>query len=102
MCQSRYANQITATKTVPLHAAVSAMIGTEAAMVAVGFLSRIGLPHPITSRGHTFACIRPGLGGISSRYGPPSMKAPILIAYWGLGFLIVAAVALILIEARYL
>jgi hypothetical protein len=26
------------------------MIGTEAAMVAVGFLSRIGLPHPITSR----------------------------------------------------
>src|SRR6516165_6261751 len=75
MCQSRYANQITATKTVPQHAAVSAMIGTEAAMVAVGFLSRIGLPHPITSRGHTFACIRPGLGGISSRDGPPSMKA---------------------------
>src|SRR5215472_11945340 len=67
MCQSRYANQITATKTVPEHAAVSAMIGTEAAMVAVGFLSRIGLPHPITSRGHTFACIRPGLGGIISR-----------------------------------
>ena len=82
------------------------MIGTEAAMVAVGFLSRIGLPHPITSRGHTFACIRPGLGGSRAAQHESLIEAntpaPVRIAYWGLGFLIVAAVAFILIEARYL
>jgi hypothetical protein len=48
MCQSRYANQNT--NTVPQHAGVSAMIATEVAMVAVDFLSRIGLPYPIKSR----------------------------------------------------
>ena len=89
---------------------ISAMIGTEAAMVAVDFLSRIGLPYPSTSRSGATLSHALGQGWAASRDGPPSMKAqlrqtppaPVRIAYGGLGFLIVAAVALILIEARYL
>src|SRR6516225_940420 len=69
MYQSRYANQITVTNTVPQRSPVSAMTGTEAAMVG----GRFSFTHWIASsnyksvRGHTFACIRPGLGGTSSR-----------------------------------
>jgi|SRR5580693_6253961 hypothetical protein len=114
MYQSRYANQITVTNTVPQHAAVSAMTGTEAAMVAVDFLSRIGLPHPIRKhlvRGHAFARIRPTrrciiprrtaqLGSLSE--AAKNAPAPVRISYSGLWVLIVAGVALMFIEARYL
>jgi hypothetical protein len=88
------------------------MIGSEAVMDPV-LLFRIGLPHPITKqpvRGHTFACIRPAgrhpiprrtarLG--SQREATTNTPAPVRISYLGLGFLIVAWVALIFIEARY-
>ena len=89
------------------------MIGAEAATVAVGFLSRIGLPHPITSRsgaalsrvlGRGWAAIIPRRAAQheSLSEATPNTLASVRIAYRALGFLIVAAVALILIEARYL
>ena len=88
------------------------MIGAEAATVAVGFLSRIGLPHPITSRSGATLSHALGRGRHliprraaqpeSLSEATPNTIAPVRIAYGALGFLIVAAVALILIEARYL
>src|SRR6516162_11128150 len=107
MYQSRYANQITGTNTVPQRSPVSAMTGTEAAMVG----GRFSFAHWIASsnyksvRGHTFACTRPGAAphpATCAQRESLSDPAPVRIAYGALGFLIVAAVALILIEARYL
>jgi hypothetical protein len=89
------------------------MIGTEAAMVAVGFLSRIGLPYPITSRSGVTLSHALGRGWArhliprraaqheSLSEATPNTSVPVRIAYRALGFLIVAAVALIVIEARY-
>ena len=83
------------------------MIGAEAATVAVCFLSRIGLPHPITSRSgatlsHALGRGRHLIPRRAAQRESLSDPARVRIAYGALGFLIVAAVALILIEARYL
>ena len=71
MCQSRYANQITGTNTVPQRAAVSAMIGTEA---AIGFLSRIECLIQLQV-GATLSHALGQLGGASSPDELPSLEA---------------------------